>query len=571
MKYLQGEQVLVLGLGISGLAMARWSARCGAFVRVADTRENAPGLQNLQQLIPDLDFVAGEFTEDLLANGVTRVLRSPGLMPQDKGLQRVLAKAHELGIPVQSELDLFAEALQQIDVQKMQDEKIAQAQAQEERAQEAQHSIVMQLPQDEEGAVEESFDLEIDMDDVSCDAESSAEEFTYSSVIAGYKPKVIAITGTNGKTTVTSLTAQLVKRAGKTVVAAGNIGLAMMDALRSGLDANELPQVWVLELSSFQLDGVKNFEPAVATILNVTQDHLDWHETMHTYAEAKGHIFGARTFRVLNRDDDGVMKFVPQAKEEISLGKKWEVKERPISWMTFGVDEPNRAGDFGLVENGGALWLAQALTVSETSGFAGLQMNLLLPVDALRIRGRHNASNALAALALASSAGCEMGAMLHGLREYRGEPHRVESIGIVDGVEYIDDSKGTNVGATVAAIAGLGAEHRIVLILGGQGKGQDFSPLVSMVTDYVRAVVLMGEDAKLIQAALEKTGVPLVHATSLPQAVELCAKQAKSGDVVLLSPACASLDMFKDYKHRAQVFVDAVRGLPESQMMGGGK
>ena len=190
---------------------------------------------------------------------------------------------------------------------------------------------------------------------------------------------------------------------------------------------------------------------------------------------------------------------------------------------------------------------------------------LFRSVDALRIRGRHNAANALAALALASSTGAPLAPMLHGLREYRGEAHRVEPVAIINEVEYFDDSKGTNVGATLAAINGLGADRKLVVILGGDGKGQDFAPLADPLARHARAVVLMGRDAARVrgqvQAAVERAGVPLLDAATLPEAVRLCSAQAHRGDAVLLSPACASMDMFRDYKHRADVFVAAVREL----------
>lgn len=192
---------------------------------------------------------------------------------------------------------------------------------------------------------------------------------------------------------------------------------------------------------------------------------------------------------------------------------------------------------------------------------ADIHIQRLMPADALRIRGRHNAINALSALALASAAGCALGPMLYGLREYRGEPHRVQPIGTVNGIEFFDDSKGTNVGATVAALQGLGAERKVVLILGGEGKGQDFSPLARPVSQFVRAVVLIGRDAPMIRAALADTQVPLHDAPSMADAVNLANAQASAGDAVLMSPACASFDMFKDYAHRAQVFVQAVEVL----------
>ena len=212
-------------------------------------------------------------------------------------------------------------------------------------------------------------------------------------------------------------------------------------------------------------------------------------------------------------------------------------------------------------------WLVRALPREEgvRSGAGDdepLHLQRLMPADAMRLRGRHNAANALAALALASAIGCPLAPMLHGLRAYRGEPHRVQWVADVDGVEAFDDSKGTNVGATVAALQGLGADRapaRLVLILGGDGKGQDFSPLAAPVSRHARAVALIGRDAAALSTALADCGVPLQTHADLPQAVRWCFEQAQPGDAVLLSPACASLDMFRDYGHRAEVFVQAVQ------------
>ena len=217
-------------------------------------------------------------------------------------------------------------------------------------------------------------------------------------------------------------------------------------------------------------------------------------------------------------------------------------------------------------------WLVRAHEADETQkrkrGAATPEQEIylqrLMPADALRIRGQHNALNALAALALASAAGCALAPTLYGLREYRGEPHRVEPVALVDGVEYFDDSKGTNVGATVAALGGLGVDRKIVVILGGEGKGQDFSPLAEPVRRHARAVVLIGRDAPLIETALAATGVALLHAPSMPEAVALAAARAHAGDAVLLSPACASFDMFKDYAHRAALFCEAVQALADA-------
>jgi UDP-N-acetylmuramoylalanine--D-glutamate ligase len=234
--------------------------------------------------------------------------------------------------------------------------------------------------------------------------------------------------------------------------------------------------------------------------------------------------------------------------------------------VTFGTGMPQRPSDFGLEDAGGMAWLVRALPAEETRKQRNapdeeLHLQRLMPADALRIRGRHNASNALAALALCVAGGCPLGPMLYGLREYRGEPHRVEPVGILDGVEFFDDSKGTNVGATVAALQGLGAERKVVVILGGDGKGQDFAPLAQPVARFARSVVLIGRDAPLIRAALEQTSVALLNAGSMDDAVAQAHRAARPGDAVLMSPACASFDMFDNYEHRARAFVQAVRAL----------
>jgi UDP-N-acetylmuramoylalanine--D-glutamate ligase len=379
----------------------------------------------------------------------------------------------------------------------------------------------------------------------------------------GYAPAVLAITGTNGKTTVTSLTGQLVERSGKRVAVAGNIGPTLLDTLAARIDAGMLPDAWVLELSSFQLDEVTGFEPTAATVLNITQDHLDWHGDMAAYAAAKARIFGEAGLMILNREDAEVMRMLPPPLK-VKLQKP-QVREH----ITFGADMPRRPGDFGIEVVSGMPWLVRAMDADETRKRSrqaqdeDLHIQRLMPADALRIRGRHNAVNALAALALASAAGCTLAPMLYGLREYRGEPHRVEPVAIINGVEYFDDSKGTNVGATVAALTGLGAERRLVVILGGEGKGQDFAPLAAPVARFARAVVLIGRDAPLIRAALADAGVALVDAATLPEAVQLASRRAHHGDAVLMSPACASFDMFRDYEHRAHVFCDTVRSLAD--------
>ena len=399
-----------------------------------------------------------------------------------------------------------------------------------------------------------------------------ADALTAMKEAASYHPAVLAITGTNGKTTVTSLTGQLVERTGKTVAVAGNIGPTLLDTLAQKRETGALPQVWVLELSSFQLDGVTGFEPTAAAVLNVTQDHLDWHGTMQAYAAAKARIFGQTATMVLNREDPIVMKMLP---DPVRLkGGKFEQRD----YVTFGGDLPQRPGDYGLEVVHGMAWLVRAHEAEETEkrkrdAEEELHLQRFMPADALRIRGRHNAINALAALALATAAGCQLGPMLYGLREYRGEPHRVEPVGIIDGVEYFDDSKGTNVGATVAALQGLGAERKLVVILGGDGKGQDFAPLAEPVARFARAAVLIGRDGPQIRAVLEPTGVPLVEAATMEEAVRVATQRAHAGDAVLMSPACASFDMFRNYPHRAEVFRAAVQALADEAgaMLQGGE
>jgi UDP-N-acetylmuramoylalanine--D-glutamate ligase len=501
---LSGQQVLVLGLGHSGLAMARWCVRHGAVVRVWDSRENPPQAAALHEACGGVPLFSGALGAAQL-QGVQRVLKSPGLAPQDARIAPFLLAARAQGIVVQGELDLFAQAL----------------------------------------------------------ADLRAER--------GYVPQLLAITGTNGKTTTTALTALLVERAGRRVAAAGNIGPTLLDTLAAAFDAddNVLPDVWVLELSSFQLADAAAFEPTVGTVLNLSQDHLDWHGTMAAYAEAKSRVFGAHATLVLNRDDAQVMAmlpappvFEPKAAHSKRRATRW-VQRRAVS---FGLDAPQAAGDFGLVEQAGMAWLARALPADDApkrrKGEAeDWHLQLLMPADALRLRGRHNAANALAALALATAIGCPLAPMLHALREYAGEPHRVAPVGVVQGVEAFDDSKGTNVGATVAALEGLGVERqpgKLVVILGGDGKGQDFAPLLAPVKRYVRAVALVGKDADGLATALAACELPMQRHDSLQAATAWCFAQARSGDAVLLSPACASLDMFRNYVHRAEVFVAAV-------------
>lgn len=487
----QRPMVLVLGLGESGLAIARWCARHGCRLRIADTREAPPNLAALQAEGIDAEFVGGAFTPALLDGGVEIVGLSPGLSPLEPALAALVAAANERGVAVWGELEFFAQALRALGT-------------------------------------------------------------------SGYQPKVLAITGTNGKTTTTSLTGLLCQRSGKKVAVAGNISPAMLDRLASAIDETALPDVWVLELSSFQLETARTFAPDAAAILNITQDHLDWHGSFDAYAQAKGRIFGATTTRVLNRDDAAVMKFAP------AVG----TADAPRT-VTFGLNEPTQDGDYGLSRDNGIAWLVEAVDRDapdevtttrrrkrDAAHTPDIAQKRLMPADALRIRGLHNAANALAAFALARAIDLPAAPLLHALREYRGEAHRVEVIATIDDVDYVDDSKGTNVGATVAALDGLA--QKIVLIAGGDGKGQDFAPLVAPVARWCRAVMLIGRDAPVIRDTLAETGVPLADHATLEAAVHAAAELAEPGDAVLLSPACASLDMFRNYAHRAEVFRAAV-------------
>jgi UDP-N-acetylmuramoylalanine--D-glutamate ligase len=317
--------------------------------------------------------------------------------------------------------------------------------------------------------------------------------------------------------------------------------------------APALPELWILELSSFQLHFTRSLQAHAATVLNLSQDHLDWHGSMHAYAADKARIFATNTVRVLNRDDERVMAMRPDAKSQA-----------PVA--TFGTHAPAVVGDWGVAEDGALRWLVQARPVDDAPRKKGappaeVMAHKLMPADALRIRGSHNHANALAALALLTAVHIALPAMLRGLRDYAGEPHRAQFVANIDGVDYIDDSKGTNVGATLAAVQGLAeGRRRIVLIAGGQGKGQDFGPLAT-VAALIKSVALIGVDAAQIESVFESCSVPVQRAPSLADAVKWAAGQAHAGDVVLLSPACASLDMFKNYADRAQVFTAAVHEL----------
>ncbi len=346
--------------------------------------------------------------------------------------------------------------------------------------------------------------------------------------------RLLAVTGTNGKSTVTEMAGAIARAAGLRTAVAGNIGLPVLDLLtevEQRQRAGEAPpQVVVLELSSFQLESTEALGADAATLLNLSEDHLDRYGSLADYGRAKARIFDATRAQVLNRDDPASMA----------------MRRPPAALRTFGLGEPAGDLEFGLRAQGGERLLAQG-------------SRPLMPLAALPLPGLHNAANALAAAALADAVGIDAAAVPVAMSGFTGLPHRVQRIAEIGGVEFYDDSKGTNVGATVAALAGF--PRPVVLIAGGDGKGQDFTPLARAMEGAVRAVVLIGADADRIDAALRPSGVPRERAGSLEEAVARARSLARPGDAVLLSPACASYDMFRNYVHRAQVFLRAVTAL----------
>jgi len=424
---LAGRRVLVLGLGDTGLSVARWVERHRGIARVADTRASPPRKKDFSG-----ELHAGPFQASLL-DGVDLVCISPGLSLEDEIVRRAVAK----GIPVLGDVELFA-------------------------------------------------------------WENSAP--------------VIAVTGTNGKTTVAALAAHLLRSVGVDCEVAGNISPPVLEA---SLQRKAAPKAWVLELSSYQLETTWSLAPRAAAMLNLTEDHFDRYAGLEDYAAAKARVFQGSGVQVLNRDDERSLAMALPGREVV----------------TFGLDAP-RGNDFGI---------AAGKLVRGTKE--------ILPVAGLPIRGMHNAANALAACALVSS----FSVSLAGLKTFKGLPHRLELVATRRGVEWYDDSKGTNVGATVTALRGLG--KKVVLILGGEGKGQDFAPLREPVGEFAVQVLLIGRDAPLIAKVVGGE-----RCASLEEAVERASQIA--ADAVLLSPACASFDMFRDYRHRGDVFAAAVRALP---------
>ena len=340
------------------------------------------------------------------------------------------------------------------------------------------------------------------------------------------KAPIVAITGSNAKSTVTTLVGDMALAAGKRVAVGGNLGTPALDLL------NDEVELYVLELSSFQLETTDQLNAEVATVLNLSEDHMDRYSGLPAYHQAKHRIFRGARQVVINRQD-ALTRPLPRG--DVRIG-------------SFGLDAPD-FNAFGLRQEGIVKYLAFAQT-------------LLLPVSELKVRGAHNQANALAALALGHAVGLPMAPMLEALRGFTGLAHRCQWLREHQGVSWYDDSKATNVGAALAAIEGLGSDisGKLVLVAGGDGKGADFSALRAPVSRYCRAVVLLGRDARRVAEALDE-GVPKVHVADLNAAVAQCAELALPGDAVLLSPACASLDMFRNYEERGRLFAQAVEAL----------
>jgi UDP-N-acetylmuramoylalanine--D-glutamate ligase len=450
----RNRNVVVLGLGLTGLSAARWAARRGAHVTVADTRADPPRAGQLAAELPRVPILRGPFSDEAFA-GADLVVISPGI---DKAIAPIV-KAVARGVELVGDIELFARA----------------------------------LPPDQ---------------------------------------RVLAVTGSNGKTTVSALTGELLRAGGLRVAVAGNIGEPVLDALAEHENGAAWPDVFVLELSSFQLETTTSLRTTAAAVLNVTENHLDRYTGIDAYAAAKERIFIAGGQQVLNRDDARSMSM--------------RMPGRIV--QTFGSDAPVSENEWGLVEKSGSdsSWLARGDAI-------------LVATDELALVGRHNALNALAALALVSTV-CKIDvAVLSALTAFQGLPHRMERVADIGGVLFVNDSKGTTVAATLAALEGVGRTS--VLIAGGDGKGQDFLPLRPSVESHCRAVVLLGRDAPTIAAALSGVTPAIEFAPALEVAVARAIAHARSGDAVLLSPACASLDMFRDYNHRGDVFATAVHAL----------
>lgn len=429
----------ILGMGATGLSVARYLSAMGQSFVIADSRQQPPNLATVQQQYPDAPLMVGPFADDLLL-GFDTVVVSPGISLAEPAL----VVARQQGVRLVGDVELF----------------LAQA-----------------------------------------------------------KAPVILITGSNGKSTVTQLVGEMAQTAGLSVGIGGNLGTPMLDLL------DDAHQLYVIEVSSFQLELVNDTRGAIAGLLNISPDHMDRYANLQQYHTAKHRIYRGSSTVIINRQD-------PLTNPLLSQG---------VTVRSFGLNRPD-LDCFGVIEEEGEVWLARGL-------------ELLMPAADVAIKGSHNRANALAALALGHAAGIDMSAMLQTLKVFTGLPHRCEYVATIDQAVYIDDSKGTNVGATLAAINGFGKEGRahLILLAGGQGKGQDFSELNTPVSRFVKHVILFGQDATQIAAALDGSR-PVTFVDSLSAAVAKARAVAEAGDIVLLSPACASFDMFSGFEDRGRSF-----------------
>lgn len=435
---------IVVGLGQTGISLARFFARQGLPFAVADSRAAPPGVELFKQEFPDVELVLGAFSQDQFSSAGELVL-SPGIPLREPAI----AAAKDAGVKISGDISYFAE-----------------------------HA----------------------------------------------KAPIVAITGSNGKSTVTTLLGEMAVKAGKNVAVGGNLGTPALDLL------NDEVELYVLELSSFQLERCDNLGAEVATVLNVSEDHLDHHGSMIAYHQAKHRIFRACKKAVINRDDALSSPLLPDDVQ------RWEFRLGRSDFRCFG-----------LLDVDGQEYIA-------------LAGEAVMPVKDVMIPGRHNLSNALAALALGSAAGLALPPMLEALQRFKGLAHRCEFVAECRGVTFYNDSKGTNVGAAEAAIIGLADKGRVVLVAGGQGKGADFKSLAEVLVKHGKAAVLIGEAADNIAQAIAGR-VPSVQCADMAEAAQAAFDMAESGDVVLLSPACASFDMFDGYPHRGQLFCEAVSQL----------
>jgi UDP-N-acetylmuramoylalanine--D-glutamate ligase len=458
------KKILVLGAGDTGLSAVRYLGRMGARVRVADSRNDPPGIERLRNT--GTDVVTGPFTASLFSDAEL-IVASPGVAVAGPACDAALTRAIAQGKKVVGDIELFA----------WQQNEIANNTTREVKNENGRHS------------------------------------------------KVIGITGSNGKSTVTAMAGAMCAAAGLKTVMAGNIGLPVLDALAEA-DEHGAPDVYVLELSSFQLETTSTLQLESAAMLNLSQDHLDRYASMNDYGAAKARIFTHAKHQVLNRDD----------------AQSMAMRNANLACSTFGLNEPLGSSDLG---------------VRAHEIVAGL--DAVMPLNEMPVAGLHNAANAMAAFALCRTLGVDSQKLVDGLRNFKGLPHRLENVGTINGVTFYDDSKGTNVGSTVAALNGMTVP--VVLIAGGEGKQQDFLPLAEPIRKRAKAVVLIGKDARLINSAITSARVQSEYAKSMADAVELAYRRASSGDAVLLSPACASFDMFKNYKHRGEVFAQCVAEL----------